>query len=315
MKTSMKKRGGGLKLLAPVIAFIAIISAAFSPVTASADVIWSNVYSCGSAPINATSCGGSGWSCRWDHDGTYGTSVDANGVEHTKNYHFYFCTWSGGSGGSGGGTTTPTYYYARLNYDANKGTGAPTQTSYSSTSYGVAHTFTVSSTKPTRTGYKFLGWATSASATTAKYGTTTGLTKTISVNTGSTVTLYAVWKKDGAKPTITAPAQTITLEQAKTWKPTDGVTANDKEDGDLTGKIKVTPAKPANMTTTVGKYTFKYTVTDSDGNTVTASRVITVIQNQLTSMPSTGSDLQVIIALAAFVVLTSGLVMVSHRAA
>lgn len=232
-------------------------------------------------------------------------------MEHTKNYHFYFCTWSGGSGG---GTTTPTYYYARLNYDANGGTGAPDGDQNSSTSSWSSYTFTISSKKPTRAGYKFLGWATTASATTAKYGTTTGLTKTISVNYGSGVTLYAVWKKDGAKPTITAPAQTITLEQAKTWKPTDGVTANDKEDGDLTSKIKVTPAKPANMTTTVGKYTFKYTVTDSDGNTVTASRVITVIQNQLTSMPSTGSDLQAIIALAAFVALASGLVMVAHRA-
>ena len=85
--------GGGLRLLPLLIAFAGIVSAAFLPVTASADVTWSNIYSCGSAPIGSSPCGGSGWSCTWSHDGTYGTSVDANGVEHTKKMHVEWWLW------------------------------------------------------------------------------------------------------------------------------------------------------------------------------------------------------------------------------
>lgn len=74
-----------------------------------------------------------------------------------------------------------------LSYNANGGSGAPstqTVTDASSTT-----SMTVSSTVPTRTGYNFLGWATTSSATTAGYSAD----DTVSV--GSTaVTLYAVWQ-------------------------------------------------------------------------------------------------------------------------
>lgn len=53
-----------------------------------------------------------------------------------------------------------------LSYDANGGTGAPN----TQTAVGVSSaTLTVSETVPTRIGYRFLGWATSPSATTAEY--------------------------------------------------------------------------------------------------------------------------------------------------
>ncbi len=75
-----------------------------------------------------------------------------------------------------------------LSYNANGGSGAPstqTVTNASSTT-----SMTISSTVPTRSGYTFLGWATSSSATTADYSSG----DTISV--GSTaVTLYAVWQQ------------------------------------------------------------------------------------------------------------------------
>ncbi len=70
-----------------------------------------------------------------------------------------------------------------LSYNANGGSGAPSAQS-GNTSY------TVSSTKPTRSGYTFLGWSTSSSATSASY--TPGSTISISKNT----TLYAVWSKN-----------------------------------------------------------------------------------------------------------------------
>ena len=85
---------------------------------------------------------------------------------------------------------SPTYYYAYLYYNANGGSGAPNTQSQSSTSSGVSKTFTVSSTTPTRADYTFLGWATSSSAATPSY--VGG--DTITVNTGSSKTLYAVWQ-------------------------------------------------------------------------------------------------------------------------
>jgi uncharacterized repeat protein (TIGR02543 family) len=73
-----------------------------------------------------------------------------------------------------------------ITYDANGGSGAPSsQTKVHGTS------LTLSSTTPTRTGYTFLGWSTSNSATSATYqagATYTG---------NATVTLYAVWRCQG----------------------------------------------------------------------------------------------------------------------
>ena len=78
-----------------------------------------------------------------------------------------------------------------VKYDANGGTGAPgNQTK----TYDV--NLTLSSTKPTRTNYNFLGWATSASATSPQYAAG----GTYSANSG--VTLYAVWQLAYTKPRI-----------------------------------------------------------------------------------------------------------------
>lgn len=73
----------------------------------------------------------------------------------------------------------------KVTYNANGGSGAPSaQTKY----YGT--NITLSSTKPTRTGYSFLGWATSATATAANSSYDPG--DTYSAN--APLTLYAVWK-------------------------------------------------------------------------------------------------------------------------
>lgn len=85
------------------------------------------------------------------------------------------------------------YYYARLYYDANGGSGAPSTQSdsiYASSASG-SKTFTISSTKPTRSGYDFLGWSTSSTAASASYSAGS----TISVSYGSSKRLYAVWEK------------------------------------------------------------------------------------------------------------------------
>ena len=75
-----------------------------------------------------------------------------------------------------------------LSYNANSGSGAPSVQSATVYNATTSNTFTVSSTKPTRTGYNFLGWSTSSSATSASY--VAGDKITLS----SSDTLYAVWK-------------------------------------------------------------------------------------------------------------------------
>lgn len=78
-----------------------------------------------------------------------------------------------------------------VKYNANGGTGAPgNQTK----TYGV--TLKLSTTKPTRENYNFLGWSTSASATTIEYSSGANYTK----NSGTT--LYAVWELAYVRPRI-----------------------------------------------------------------------------------------------------------------
>ena len=72
-----------------------------------------------------------------------------------------------------------------VSYDANGGSGAPTN---QTKTYGI--TLTLSSTKPTRTGYTFKGWATTSGASTASYQPGGSYT----ANAG--VILYAVWQID-----------------------------------------------------------------------------------------------------------------------
>lgn len=70
-----------------------------------------------------------------------------------------------------------------ITYDANGGTGAPapTEKNRGSTAY-------LSSTRPTKAGYQFAGWAESPDAATAQYQPGGSYTK------DEDITLYAVWK-------------------------------------------------------------------------------------------------------------------------
>lgn len=242
--------------------------------------------------VYQASCGSdSNYKCYFDYQTWAGCDADhMNPGCMVQLYYTCEYQWGGGGGGTtnpgGGGTTT--IYSFKLDYNANGGSGAPQSQTYSTVT-ATYHDFSISILEPERPGYKFLGWSTTAKGK-AEYGYGAGLKTSITTSSDKTYTLYAVWQKEGTPPTINAPAQTITLEQAKKWNPMDGVTASDKEDGDITKKVTFSPAKPSNMETTIGKYTFHYSVTDSDGEKATATRVITVVANQLTAMPSTGSD-------------------------
>lgn len=92
--------------------------------------------------------------------------------------------------------TSGTEYTYTLSYDANGGSGAPSEQTY--TGPEESHAFTIPSDSPTRSGYTFLGWSTSSTATSPSYQP--GGTITIQ-SSAPTQTLYAVWYKDSPTPT------------------------------------------------------------------------------------------------------------------
>jgi uncharacterized repeat protein (TIGR02543 family) len=88
-----------------------------------------------------------------------------------------------GAGNSGNKTVSFATPFHTITYNANGGSGAP------STQNVYVGSNSLSTVEPTRSGYEFLGWATSASATSAEYSPG----NTINIG-NSNVTLYAVWK-------------------------------------------------------------------------------------------------------------------------
>lgn len=148
--------------------------------------------------------------------GTYvsDTSVDyAPGGKYTNNASItLYAIWQG-----------RTY---TVSYNANGGSGAPAS---QTKTYG--QTLTLSSKVPTRSGYEFVGWATTSSATSASYSPGGSFTR------NSSVTLYAVWEKtpetytvrynanggNGA-PTSQTKTEGVSLKLSSTKPTRDGYT-------------------------------------------------------------------------------------------
>lgn len=95
------------------------------------------------------------------------------------------------------GTTLSASYYVYIYYDANGGTGAPAATRLINGKAG-----TISTAKPTRSGYTFLGWSLSKTATAASYQPGATFKRT------SNLTLYAVWKKNATATSSTSASAT-----------------------------------------------------------------------------------------------------------
>lgn len=117
--------------------------------------------------------------------GTY--SISGNGSA-TKTVTVTFKNYNTDNGNSATKTVSfsvsvPAWTSYTISYNANGGSGAP-----SSQTKWKDQTLTLSTTKPTRTGYTFLGWSTSSSATSATYSAGGSYTA------NSAATLYAVWK-------------------------------------------------------------------------------------------------------------------------
>lgn len=88
-----------------------------------------------------------------------------------------------------------------VSYNANNGSGAPSDQIHTVVTDILPHavSITLSSTRPSRTGYTFLGWSTSSSASNAAYSPGGSYSYTFGdvgqYNLSHTTTLYAVWKK------------------------------------------------------------------------------------------------------------------------
>lgn len=104
-------------------------------------------------------------------------------------------TWSGtyaGTKTASGSISIAAKTSYKVSYNANGGSGTPSQqTKWHGT------TLTLSSTKPTRTGYTFKGWATSSSGSVA-------YAAGASYTANASVTLYAVWQAVTYKVTYNA---------------------------------------------------------------------------------------------------------------
>lgn len=88
-----------------------------------------------------------------------------------------------GSGSHTWTLTIPALSTVTVTFNDNGGSGGPGSQSFY---YDVSKA--LSSTKPTRTGFEFLGWSTSSTATSASYSSGSSYSFT------SNTTLYAVWK-------------------------------------------------------------------------------------------------------------------------
>ena len=141
--------------------------------------------------------------------GTY--SISGNGSA-TKSITVTFRNFNDDNGDSATksvsfNVTVPAWTSYTITYNANGGSGAPgNQTKWKD------QTLTLSSTKPTRTGYSFLGWSTSSSATSATYSAGGSYTA------NSAATLYAVWKANTYTVTYNANGGTgAPANQTKTY--------------------------------------------------------------------------------------------------
>lgn len=170
-------------------------------------------------------------------------------------------------------------YTYTVSYDANGGTGAPTS---QTKTYGVP--LQLDNTCPSRDGYVFMGWATSAAATSINYlpSSTYGLEQS--------VTLYAVWQ-----PALTITKQPADDSALSGEKVSTSVTA--EGDGLTYQWYYKNPGGSEFSKSSVTKDTYSFTisstsdgrqaycvVTDQYGNTET-SDTVTFYRLAITSQP------------------------------
>ncbi len=142
-----------------------------------------------------------GWNTKADGTGiSYAAGAKIN--HDTSDPIVLYAQWSDGTHGA----QVATKY--TVHFDANGGTNAPAnQTKYSNAN------LTLSTQKPVRSGYKFVGWSTSKSATTASYAA--GGT----YKTNENLRLFAVWTSctSHSYSKVSSTASTCTVQGKITY--------------------------------------------------------------------------------------------------
>ena len=187
---------------------------------------------CMNGSASFTSCGFFGFSK--NRGNSYCTSRYTGGVDssgHGVNvylFYIYNSTWTEDESTARSGsnsTTTGTYYiYFREQYELyyrdNGGDNGP-----GSQSFYAGLSTTLSTSRPDRTGYTFLGWSTSSTATSASY--TPGVNYTFSGD----IDLYAVWRANVYTVTLnknngSGGTSTVYLRYNTGWYSNSGATTS-----------------------------------------------------------------------------------------
>lgn len=176
---------GGTVTRTSATTFTVKINASWETYYSGAQTNYGMTASSGNSSVTLNSFGTKSSSGSGSFTGTY--SISGNGSA-TKTITVTFRNFNNDNGNSATKTVSfsvsvPAWTSYKITYNANGGSGAPSaQTKWKN------QTLTLSSTKPIRTGYSFLGWSTSASATSATYSAGGSYTA------NAAATLYAVWK-------------------------------------------------------------------------------------------------------------------------
>ena len=156
-----------------------------------------------------------------------------------------------------------------ITYNANGGSGGPSSQSYK---YAPNGNIYLSSDRPSKTGYTFMGWSESPSATSASYspGQWWG------THNANNYTLYAVWKKNQVPPTLTyTPSASRKQESGTkitlTCKDNSGTGMKEAriEDNGTVSTGVTTTSDYLNTTRSKGDITTVFTCTDNAGNVTT----------------------------------------------
>lgn len=191
-------------------------------VTSASDVVVSN------KSISHKHDTGTGWSTDNQTKLYEYTSTTGYDRRHTNRTIKFYASFSGiamlnGTMYANNSVTIVKKASYKVTYNANGGSNAP-----SSQTKWYGEELKLSSTKPTRTGYIFKGWATSSTATSANYPV--GGSYTYTAN--ESVTLYAVWEaitytiKFNANGGINAPSSKTKTYGKTLILPTDKPTKN-----------------------------------------------------------------------------------------
>lgn len=176
---------GGTVVRKSATQYTVVINASWETYYSGAQTNYGMIASSGGSSATINKFGTKASSGSGSFTGTY--SISGNGAA-TKTITVTFKNYNDDNGDSATKTvsftvTVPAWTSYTITYNANGGSGAPgNQTKWKD------QTLTLSSTKPTRTGYSFLGWSTSSSATSATYSAGGSYTTNVAA------TLYAVWK-------------------------------------------------------------------------------------------------------------------------